>query len=306
MNSGSNHPTRSVGAKLIAAFVVLLGLGGVFGAVALSRLSAVRGEVDDVTQGSLPNLVAATTLGADIAEIQRQLLRQMLATTADDRIAAERTIAASVSRISRELAELAGTAPQADLRELLPEAQRTWSAYLGVQEAAMTTAHDPDHAAARVALRGRTMAIGAQLRDLVSEIVVRIEHEGAASNLDIYRAVGSFRLWIVAIALVSLAIATAIGLLLTRRLTRPIRALEAAASAMARGELGGEVAYTAEDELGALAASFRASSGALGSVVGELQRLIHAAQDGRLGVRGDATRFAGAYAELVSGTNALL
>jgi methyl-accepting chemotaxis protein len=89
-------------------------------------------------------------------------------------------------------------------------------------------------------------------------------------------------------------------------LTTPVRQIEVAARAMARGELDADIPYEADDEIGALADSFRQSSGALSAVVAELQLLICAAKDGRVGLRGDAGRFAGVYAELVSGTNALL
>ncbi|HEY0190500.1 MAG TPA: HAMP domain-containing protein, partial [Kofleriaceae bacterium] len=99
---------------------------------------------------------------------------------------------------------------------------------------------------------------------------------------------------------------TCIAVAVTRSLATPIRQLEAAARAMARGELDHEIPYEASDEIGALAASFRQTAAALAAVVGELQTVTQASQDGRLGVRGNADRFDGAYRELVRGTNALL
>jgi methyl-accepting chemotaxis protein len=117
---------------------------------------------------------------------------------------------------------------------------------------------------------------------------------------------GAIRMWIAGIAGLSLVLAIAIAVVVQRGLTRPLRELERAASAMSRGRLDGEIRYAAHGEVGALAASFRRSSGALAAVTGELGRLIHAARDGQLGVRGDAAKFEGAYADLVSGTNALL
>src|SRR5262249_22936616 len=92
----------------------------------------------------------------------------------------------------------------------------------------------------------------------------------------------------------------------TRILTAPVRQIEVAARAIAHGELTGELTYHGRDETGALADSFRQSSKALSAVVDELRMLIQASQAGRLGIRGDASKFEGVYAELVSGTNALL
>ncbi|HET9626472.1 MAG TPA: methyl-accepting chemotaxis protein [Kofleriaceae bacterium] len=127
-----------------------------------------------------------------------------------------------------------------------------------------------------------------------------------AMTVDLASELASAKLWIgvgiAACALVGLAVAFVV----TRALTGPVSQIEAAARAMAHGELDHQVTYRADDEIGTLAESFRQSSAALTAVVAELQMVTHASQDGRLGVRGDASKFDGAYAELVRGTNALL
>jgi methyl-accepting chemotaxis protein len=121
--------------------------------------------------------------------------------------------------------------------------------------------------------------------------------ESALANAKLLIGIG-----IALCAVVGAVVATAV----TRAITRPLRQLDAAARAMAHGELELQVTYEADDEVGALAESFRQSSAALTAVVAELQAVTHASQDGRLGVRGDASKFDGAYGELVRGTNALL
>ncbi len=61
-------------------------------------------------------------------------------------------------------------------------------------------------------------------------------------------------------ALGAVGLALLVGALLARTLTRPIRELTAATQAVARGELGQQVAVRTEDELGELAASFNQMS----------------------------------------------
>ncbi len=70
-------------------------------------------------------------------------------------------------------------------------------------------------------------------------------------------------------ALGASAVALALGIVLARALTRPIRALTAAIHAMARGELRQSVAVSSKDELGELAAAFNQMSA-------ELDRLLKA------------------------------
>src|SRR5262249_40185134 len=112
--------------------------------------------------------------------------------------------------------------------------------------------------------------------------------------------------WIAVLSVLAVALGIGVAFAITRMLVAPVRELEAATRAMSHGELDAAITYHASDELGALADSFRHSSEALSAVVAELQLVLQAAQAGRLGSRGDASKFEGVYAELVSGTNALL
>ena len=63
-----------------------------------------------------------------------------------------------------------------------------------------------------------------------------------------------------AAGLVALAVALALGLLLARLITRPVRDLTRATQALAAGELGAQVAVRSHDELGLLASQFNTMS----------------------------------------------
>jgi methyl-accepting chemotaxis protein len=297
---------RSVGTKLLAAFGAMLGLGGAFGVFAISRLSAIRNETRDVTYGSMPSLVAVSQLRSDVADVRRHVLIEVVAATPEHRHEAQRAITIGVSEMSRDLADVERRASDREQRALIENVRRQWSSYLQAQDDTLQTSHDPDRLALHVAARDRAMAAVDEINGTLARLIKRIEGVGQRENDDIYLAVSWLQRGILVFAVMALVVAAGIARVLTRGLTRPIRQIRAAASAMARGELHVELAATSRDEVGALADSFRQSSAALGAVIGELQRLIHAAQDGRLGVRGDAGKFEGAYAELVSGTNALL
>ncbi|HEY6178311.1 MAG TPA: methyl-accepting chemotaxis protein, partial [Kofleriaceae bacterium] len=297
---------RSLGTKLLAAFGAMLGLGGAFGVFAIARLSAIRSETHDVTYGSMPSLIATGRLRADVAEVRRQLQIEVLATTPEHRGEAQRGIAAGVGDVARDLADVAQRASDREQRALVDDVRREWASYLQAQDETLQTSHDPDRLAVHVAARDRAIAAVDQIGSSLGELITRAERAGQSENTDIYVAVHWLQRGIVAFAVLALVLAAGIARALTHRLTRPIRKIRTAASAMARGDLDVDVGATSRDEVGALADSFRQSSAALGAVVDELQRLIQAAHDGRLGVRGDAGRFEGAYGELVSGTNALL
>ena len=297
---------RSVGTKLLAAFGAMLGLGGAFGLFAISRLSAIRSETRDVTHGSLPSLIAVGQLRNDLVEIHRQLQIESLAATPEQRRDAQRRIATGVDDVARDLADVGLRASDREQRALVDDVRRAWSSYLPAQAEALETSHDPERLTVHVTARDRASAAVDEITGALSRLGEQTDRAGQRQNADIYAAASWLRYGIFLFAALALAVAAGVAHALTRRLTRPIRQIRAAASAMARGELDVELAATSHDEVGALADSFRQSSAALGAVIDELKRVIHAAQDGRLGIRGDAGKFQGAYAELVSGTNALL
>jgi methyl-accepting chemotaxis protein len=111
-------------------------------------------------------------------------------------------------------------------------------------------------------------------------------------------------------ALVS-GLITLVVLLVLHRLIRvtmlePIAALVGLTERVAAGDLTSNIEVKSRNEIGQLMRALLGVTATLSSVVAELRIVIQASQEGRLGVRGDASQFEGAYAELIAGTNALL
>ena len=73
-----------------------------------------------------------------------------------------------------------------------------------------------------------------------------------------------------------------------------------------RGDLSAPLDYAGKNEIGMMAASLQAIPTMLREVVGEYHRLEDKLLHGNLGVSGDASRFAGEFADLIKGTNAML
>jgi methyl-accepting chemotaxis protein len=87
-------------------------------------------------------------------------------------------------------------------------------------------------------------------------------------------------------------------------LTLYMRDLTGAARKVARGDL--DVALEVKSDEDQLSKAFLTVAHVIGDLKSELGRLAEAARDGKLSERGQADRFAGGYAELVDGTNAML
>ena len=297
---------RSIGMKLGAAFVALIGLGAMLGAFTLYRLATINDRVDVLTQHALPGIARSGELAATAAEVRRHVLSVLLADNDQERAAFRGKVNDDVSQVAARLAAYRASAPRPEVQAVLGEFQDKWASYVRSQDELLALVTEQNRLRDALAIRTASMQLYDQCRELLARLTQLDAKSGDAAAADIDRVIDSVERWVAVFVAISMVFGIAIAFAMTRRLTRPIRDLEAAARAMARGRLDIEIGYDARDEIGALATSFRASSHALAAVVDELQRLIHAAQDGRLGVRGDASKFEGAYAELVSGTNALL
>jgi methyl-accepting chemotaxis protein len=296
----------NMGKKLAFGFLVVIGLGAALGGFTLLRLSAINERVDVLTKDALPGIARSADLASEVSETRRRVLGMLLADSAEDRAEVTRRLGEAVALVGRHVADYRQTVNTPEEQALFDEFQTRWAAYLRSQDDLVAMTSDPARTADATSARRSSGKLYDETRDSLGKITALEQRIGDEDDSTIYRMIDSARIAIGAMVVVSALLGLGIAFWMTRRLTRPLREIEAAASAMARGELDAEVGYTADDEIGAVASSFRRSSAALGQVVGELQRLIHAAQAGRMGVRGDAAKFDGAYAELVSGTNALL
>jgi methyl-accepting chemotaxis protein len=297
---------RNIGTKLAGAFLLVIGLGVALGGFAVTRLATIEDRVDVLARDDLPGIVQTGDMTATAMDVRRHTLNAAMALTSADRADAQQKVAGSAARLTSELAGSRATSTHPEIQILLGELQTRWTAYLHAQDDLMRLATDPERVAEIQAARVTSMKLFEDARDVLAHIS-RIEAAtGAAAGAETYRVIDSVRLGILVLVGFLILVGVAIAFVITRGLTAPIRELEAAASAMARGDLDRPVHHRSGDELGTLAESFRRSSAALGAVTGELQMLIDAAKGGQLGIRGNTGKFQGAYAELVSGTNALL
>ncbi|HEY0477449.1 MAG TPA: methyl-accepting chemotaxis protein [Kofleriaceae bacterium] len=297
---------RNIGTKLAGAFLLVIALGTALGGFAVARLGTIADRVDVLARDALPGIMQSGDMTGAAMDVRRYTFHAMMALTPADRADAQQKVAGSLTRLASELAGFRASSTRPETQILLGEFQTRWTTYLHAHDDLLRVATDPERVAEIEAARVTSMKLFEDAHDVL-EHIARIEGAaGTAAGAETYRVLDSVRLGILVLVGLLMLVGVAIAFVITRGLTAPIRELEAAASAMAQGELDKPVRHRSGDELGTLAESFRRSSAALGAVVRELQMLIDAAKGGQLGIRGNTGKFQGAYAELVSGTNALL
>jgi methyl-accepting chemotaxis protein len=108
------------------------------------------------------------------------------------------------------------------------------------------------------------------------------------------------------IAALSVVLALYFSRRVAGRISEPINRMAAAADAISRGDLTVDVSYDSQDETGRLAAAFRRMVGSLRRMKEDVDRLLRAAQDGRLDERADLDRHSGDYREIIAGIDEVL
>ena len=296
---------RKIGTKLASAFLVVIGLGAMSGGFAVTQLAAIDHEVDMLTQEAVPGITKANELSDAAAQARRYLLGMLLATAPAERASYFQKVEVESATFASRLAAYSATITYPAARAALTALQSKWEVYARAQNELLQLASN-GATAVPAGAHNTSIPLYTDVRDAIARLVERNTDAAHQAEQGIERVIDWSRVWITVLVLIALVFGIGVAFAITRMLAPPVREIEAAARAIAHGDLDTEISYQADDELGALAESFRQSSAALTSVVAELQMVIAASRAGRVGVRGDATRFEGVYAELVSGTNALL
>jgi methyl-accepting chemotaxis protein len=297
---------RKISTKLGFSFLVMVALTVGLGLFSVTELAAIDRRVVALRSDVLPGIESVADMQAGVTTFRRRELFHVLVKTADEKRAVEATIDEAAAATAAAFAAYEKAITQADDRAMFEATRADWQAYQRTHGELRALSNDLARQPEAIAMVGKTKALFDKTEDDLHKLVDYNSARGAAMGKDMAGVVDGVRVFTFVAMGLSALLGLAIAFFVGRQIATPIRELEAAASELAHGSLDAQISYDSADELGALASSFRQSTATLGSVIAELQMLIEASREGRLGVRGDASRFEGVYADLVEGTNALL
>ena len=306
----------SIKAKLLSGFSLILGLMLVVAMVGLSKLRETQTRLHTIVDVSSTAGLLAVQMQQDLLLLQRaQYNLTLVDTTAafDTHLRhtadLERAIQKKVAQL-KSISNVDGTAQLTAFETALSRfKQITNQISTALREQGDTRALAQQHARGTIkalaeqdgmeAFNAATTAIKS-LVDMHQQQMLQNKQMGN----DSYAA---SRQLVVVLVIGSMLIGLGIALWVSLSITRGLRIMTALGRYLATGDLDQPLANTARDELGSLAQSFHASLGAvLHGLIDETRHVIQAVQAGQLHARGDASKFHGLYAELLSGLNAAL
>jgi methyl-accepting chemotaxis protein len=131
------------------------------------------------------------------------------------------------------------------------------------------------------------------------EVILPIDQTLAASQ------VGARNITL-AVVLGVLALLVLLAGMMQRFIFKPLRKMAEAARAVSSGDIEHSVDTHSQDEIGVVAQAFQQLQETLREMIAETHQLTEAAQEGVLERRGEATRFQGAFHDLIRGINETL
>ncbi len=143
--------------------------------------------------------------------------------------------------------------------------------------------------------------------DSASEKLIVLKKQSGEAAADYLQNALYAQIAVVTLMVLSLIISILVSNRVSKRLEReivtPIEELVEVSTKLSAGEIGVNITYDKQNELGVLAESMRGIIAALKDLLNEVNDMSHAAIDGNLEHRGDSEKFQGGYKEIIQGVN---
>ena len=259
-----------VGTRLALAFVVVLALLCALAGVGLSlaghEQTATR---DDQRRQQAIEVIAALKFDAGAVALDENSVAYdyaSLSDPADDVSSLQSDRAAFAAQLNKASALTLTTAE----RGLLQQAEAAFTTYGSQADTINAAFQQGTGASLAAAHRGVAALHYGSIADPLAKLASSLDSAANSAITHRVHAARSSRTQIIAFALLAVLAAIGLGLVLTRSITRPLRALDAVLSAVASGDLTGRVTTRARDEVGQLS---RALNKALDRVGETLRRV---------------------------------
>jgi HAMP domain-containing protein len=278
--------TASVRTKLLVAFGVVVALMLAVGLIGIARLHSDNADLGRVASKVVPGTRAVGDINALMNKYRKDQLHYIVARPADRPLGIPGSIAGDLGEdlnlMGSALAQYRSSGLIAD-----PASERLLTTFTAdfYRYVALTAGFRA------LADRGRTVAAGEvvgngagdhQWDKLKAVIGAWSDHEVRTARAAEASSSANYNLsvdLIVGLLIAAVAVAAAIAIVLSRRMTRSVREIGAAAKAIAEGDIDQRVAVRSRDEFGAMARDFDTMIDYLRSTVGVAETIARGELD---------------------------
>jgi len=258
----------------VIAMIFLLILGG----TSYSVLTQERTILTDLVENRFSSYQLVADSSRQIGEVHAEVYRLFtwIGNLKEDKI--KQITAKQIAKIDAVAGKITqfGARPEADATER--EIVQSLSKKIAKYKIAVDNAIDLSTVDVNTGMSAMQTA-DYDFQDLTQDFrqLIELETKSAGSGYEAAMAAfGKVLAAVVAIAALALVISLAAALLMTTRITRPLRAAAGAAKRLAEGDMSVSIAHESSDEVGELLGAMRTMSAKLKQVVGEVRASAHA------------------------------
>lgn len=295
-----------IGTRLISAFMAVV------------AIAAVMGYLGIADMGKIANLAASSyaneTLGVsylkeaniDLIYIDRDEKSLLLANTPEEREKFKTSIRSNEVLLEQNISKARPLIRNDEGQALLAKFDAAWNDRKQVLDKIVDMAARDRFEAKRESVT-LSAGLGRQKADVADDLLTSLANQKSdlakAAAQTTQQTYATTRNLMIVMTLGGVLLGLVLGMLTSRSITKPLTELSDAARQIALGNVTKNIEYQSKDEVGSLADSFRALILNIKAMAADAVLLAQSSSDGKLSVRGDASRLQGDYRNIIEGVN---
>jgi methyl-accepting chemotaxis protein len=300
----------NVGAKLIGAFLVMIGLMGIVGYIGIANMGKIDAADTVLYERELKGVSSIKEANISLLYQARALRTMLLASSMEDREKSKQAALEAEKRMRKHLDDARVKFVSEHGKDLLKKYDAAYVDYAAARDKmiAMLAAEHLQQDRPSVQFAMTTLrTTGDAVDDLLTQLADLKEKnakEASDSNNALFQKSSELMLGVIVVAgLVGILL----GFLISRYvIVRPMQEVMSAADRLAAGDMSKDLVIDSRDEFGQLKKSMQGAQRAVKAMVVDADTLSRAAVEGRLEVRADATVHQGDFRKIVEGVNGTL
>jgi methyl-accepting chemotaxis protein len=279
-----------VGTRLISGFLLISILGAIVGGIGIRNMSIINDKASDMYQKELLGLSHVKEANINLIYIGRALSNALLASTSEDKKRFMARIEKSRKDFQIHMDKARALFFSEEGKKLIADFDKQFADYeVILNDLSKRVQNEQLNEANPIindffgAFRDKANAID-DLMTTLSQIKEQNGAEADRMTTDLYK---SSRLFMIILVIGSALSGLALGILITRSITRPLNSAVTVAQTVASGDLTSQITVNSKDETGMLLLALKEMNASLVKIVGE--------------VRGGTDTIASASSQIASG-----
>ncbi|GAB4300614.1 MAG: methyl-accepting chemotaxis protein [Desulfuromonadia bacterium] len=259
-----------VGAKIVGANLAVVAIMVLVAIISITRMSSVSSVAEGIAAEQVPMLQHFNSMRNSVDTCRRSELQFYLYN--DEASLAK--YAERIKKMAEEIASHEGALRKMALTDVekkgLAEFDSTFADYRKSADRVISLVREKKIAEATALTRGEGKELYDRVNDILADLAQYNQKEVDEGIAAVKGVVSSAKLWVTILILAGIICGVAVGLMVSRAITFPLRRLARDAEQVATGDLNVVVSVDSTDEVGELAESFEKMVGSLREMIATL------------------------------------